>query len=130
MGENDKDGRKMETTYLKVKNGIIVVVSAKENNETQYAKNSTKLVLASYGLALMYKDYEIPIFEEMFEYVLKNRIISIYEVSTDVALQSPSATFEIERDMLVEGTTIYRYEKERAKTIPVNMLLIDDGHIL
>ena len=116
MGENDKDGRKMETTYLKVKNGIILIVPAKENNETQYAKNSTKLVLAPNGLALIYKDYEIPIPEEMFDYVLKNRIISIYEVSTDVVLQSSSATFEIERDMLVEGTTIYRYEKQRGKS--------------
>ena len=116
MGKNDKDGRKMETTYLKVKNGIIVIVPAKENNETQYAKNSTKLVLAPNGLALIYKDYEIPIPEEMFDYVLKNRIISIYEVSTDVALQSASATFEIERDMLVEGTTIYRYEKQKGKS--------------
>ena len=61
MGKNDKDGRKMETTYLKVKNGIIVIVPAKEKDETQYAKNSTKLVLAPNGLALIYKDYEIPI---------------------------------------------------------------------
>ncbi len=110
----------METIEcLKVKNGIIVVTIPPTDNGigTGRPKDDTTLILGPHGLILIYKDHQIPIPEEMFDYVLENRIISIYELNATEHLHSPTVTFELERDKLIEGTTIYRYEKKRVEEI-------------
>ena len=107
----------MKTTVcLKVKKGIIVTIPPTNNRiEIGRPKDDTTLALGRDGLVLIYKGHQVSIPEEMFEYILENRIVSIYELRTKEYLQVPTVTFELERDALIEGTTIYRYEKKRTE---------------
>ena len=99
---------------LKVKNGIVVTIPGLDGNvKITRSEENIPLTLDPAGLALIYKAYRIPIPEEMFDYILENRIVGIYEVNANQHLQTPSAIFEISRDSLIEGIAVYRHEKNR-----------------
>lgn len=108
---------KIEDCY-KVKNGIIVIVPVTDENTFNAGKNgkpAANLVITEYGLALFYKGHEIPIPEEMFDYITENNVVTLYEQKEGEYIHPVAATIEIGKNMLVEGRTIYKYEREKQK---------------
>jgi len=97
-----------------VNNGIIVIVPdggiLKTVRNTRLTAN---LVITGYGLALLYQGYEIPIPEEMFDYIAEHNVVTVYEQKEGEYVHPVAATIEINKNLLAEGTTIYKYERAR-----------------
>lgn len=102
------------TSCYKVNNGIIVIVPdggiLKTVRNTRLTAN---LVITGYGLALLYQGYEIPIPEEMFDYIAEHNVVTVYEQKDGEYVHPVAATIEINKNLLAEGTTIYKYERAR-----------------
>ena len=79
------------------------------------AKPTANLVITDYGLALLYQGHEIPIPEEMFDYIAEHNVVTVYEQKDGEYVHPVAATIEINKNLLVEGKTIFKYERGKAR---------------
>ena len=95
-------------------NGVIVIVPPGGIIETnRNVRFTASLIITDYGLALLYQGYEIPIPKEMFDYIAEHNVVTVYEQKGGEYVHPVAATIEINKNLLVEGKTIYKYERAR-----------------
>ncbi|MDD5007776.1 MAG: hypothetical protein PHU49_01320 [Syntrophorhabdaceae bacterium] len=104
---------------LFVKGGLICMV---DKNYADWLENitpdDTLVNLADDGLAVIIENREkpenniiIPLPDELLDYLIDNRELTVYTFSENYIEKPASRTFEISRDLLLEGRAIYRYNK-------------------
>ena len=96
-----------------VKGGILVIVKPVKEGTFNVKKISAQLGIEQDGLVLQLEDYELPLPEDMFDYITENRLITICQVNGTHYLYQPTVTIELEKDTLIEAKAIYRYHKNQ-----------------
>ena len=95
--------------------GILVIVESLEGKMPNTNGTSAQLGVNEGGLVLLFGEYEVPLPEEMLDYIMENRLVTIYQMNGAHYLYSPTVTIELEKDALVEAKAVYRYHKSRMR---------------
>jgi hypothetical protein len=90
-------------------NGILVPVHLDDVTET-IADEEVRIDVADYGLVITIGDIEIPIPENMMDYIIKNRVMTLYPMGLNSPYFSrPIAAFELSEAMLLKAQGVYEY---------------------
>ena len=96
-----------------VNGGLLVIVEHLEGSPSSIKKISGQLGVEEEGLVLLLGEYEIPLPEDLFDYITDNRLVTIYQVNGGHYLHLPTATIELDKDTLIEAKAVYRYHRSR-----------------
>lgn len=99
----------MINQVFEVSNGILVPVYIDHVTET-IADEEVRIDVADYGLVITIGEIEIPIPEIIIEYIIRNRVITLYPMGLNTPYFSrPIAAFEVSEAMLLKAQGVYEY---------------------
>jgi len=98
---------------LIVKDGLIYLIDKDYAEKvSNISSDDVSINVMEQGVAVILK-YEITIHvpEEILDYVVENRNITLYTFAPGSFIEEPVITIVLSRDALIEARSIYRYSK-------------------
>ena len=120
-----KDTEKQTIEYLQaikcliVQEGLVYLV---DNNHLRDLENlrieDISISNTKDGIAIILKkNMVLPIPEELFDYIIDNRNITLYTFSPENYIEEPVITFCLSKDVLIEAKSIFKFSKNLAENI-------------